>query len=149
MPRLSIWVYATNMLDRDISSSQVVGQFVRMQEEFPIPQRASLLYFAEGRNTRPLIPNGSRRAEHDHVLKKIMPSIPAKHCFVTATTSLKYIPYGRPDRTLIRSRRRIRPQQQGRHKSAVPLHDRNKLRTSITSLHSAASHERPASIITN
>jgi superfamily II DNA or RNA helicase len=88
IPRLRVGVYATNVLT-EMYFRQVVGRFVRMQERVPKPQRAwlylpkdaTLVHYAK-----------HIKAERDHVLEDIMPSV-QRTLFGTAATSLKeYMP---------------------------------------------------------
>jgi superfamily II DNA or RNA helicase len=88
IPRLRIGVYATNVLT-EMYFRQVVGRFVRMQEEVPKPQRA-WLYLPKD----PTLVHHARRikTERDHVLEEIMPSV-QRTLFGNAVTSLKeYVP---------------------------------------------------------
>jgi type I site-specific restriction endonuclease len=88
IPRLRVGVYATNVLT-EMYFRQVVGRFVRMQEELPKPQRA-WLYLPKDAT---LVHYAKRiKAERDHVLEEIMPSA-QRTLFGAAATSLKeYIP---------------------------------------------------------
>jgi hypothetical protein len=88
IPRLRVGVYATNVLT-EMYFRQVVGRFVRMQEGLPKPQRA-WLYLPKDAT---LVHYAKRiKAERDHVLEEIMPSV-QRTLFGTAATSLKeYIP---------------------------------------------------------
>lgn len=88
IPRLRVGVYATNVLT-EMYFRQVVGRFVRMQEGLPNPQRA-WLYLPKDAT---LVHYAKRiKAERDHVLEEIMPSV-QRTLFGTAVTSLKeYIP---------------------------------------------------------
>jgi len=88
IPRLRIGVYATNVLT-EMYFRQVVGRFVRMQDGIPRPQRAwlylpkdaTLVHYAK-----------QIKAERDHVLEDVMPSV-QRTLFGTAASSLKeYIP---------------------------------------------------------
>jgi superfamily II DNA or RNA helicase len=88
IPRLRVGVYATNVLT-EMYFRQVVGRFVRMQEGLPKPQRAwlylpkdaTLVHYAK-----------QIKAERDHVLEEVLPSV-QRTLFGTAATSLKeYLP---------------------------------------------------------
>jgi superfamily II DNA or RNA helicase len=88
IPRLRVGVYATNVLT-EMYFRQVVGRFVRMQEGLPKPQRA-WLYLPKDAT---LVHYARRiKAERDHVLEDIMPTV-QRTLFDTAATSLKeYLP---------------------------------------------------------
>ncbi|MEX5219271.1 MAG: DEAD/DEAH box helicase family protein [Nitrospira sp.] len=88
IPRLRIGVYATNVLT-EMYFRQVVGRFVRMQDGIPKPQRA-WLYLPKDAT---LVHYATRiKAERDHVLEDVMPSV-QRTLFGTAATSLKeYVP---------------------------------------------------------
>ncbi len=70
IPRLRVGVYATNVLT-EMYFRQVVGRFVRMQDNVPKPQRA-WLYLPKD----PILVHHARqiKAERDHVLEDIMPA---------------------------------------------------------------------------
>jgi superfamily II DNA or RNA helicase len=88
IPRLRVGVYATNVLT-EMYFRQVVGRFVRMQDGLPNPQRA-WLYLPKDAT---LVHHAKRiKAERDHVLEDVMPSV-QRTLFGTAATSLKeYVP---------------------------------------------------------
>jgi superfamily II DNA or RNA helicase len=88
IPRLRIGVYATNVLT-EMYFRQVVGRFVRMQDGVLKPQRA-WLYLPKDAT---LVHYAKRiKAERDHVLEDVMPSV-QRTLFGTAATSLKeYLP---------------------------------------------------------
>jgi superfamily II DNA or RNA helicase len=88
IPRLRIGIYATNVLT-EMYFRQVVGRFVRMQDGLPKPQRA-WLYLPKDAT---LVHHAKRiKAERDHVLEDVMPSV-QRTLFGTAATSLKeYVP---------------------------------------------------------
>ena len=88
IPRLRVGVYATNVLT-EMYFRQVVGRFVRMQEGVPKPQRA-WLYLPKDATFVHYAKH--IKAERDHVLEDIMPSV-QRTLFGTAATSLKeYMP---------------------------------------------------------
>ena len=88
IPRLRVGVYASNVLT-EMYFRQVVGRFVRMQESIPNPQRA-WLYLPKDAT---LVHYAKRiKAERDHVLEDVMPSV-QRTLFGTAATALKeYVP---------------------------------------------------------
>ena len=88
IPRLRIGVYATNVMT-EMYFRQVVGRFVRMQDGPPYPQRAWLYLPKDGT----LVHYAKQiKAERDHVLEDVMPSV-QRTLFGTAASSLKeYIP---------------------------------------------------------
>lgn len=88
IPRLRVGVYASNVLT-EMYFRQVVGRFVRMQDDVPRPQRA-WLYLPQDAT---LVLHATRiKDERDHVLEEVMPSV-QRTLFGTAATSLKeYVP---------------------------------------------------------
>ena len=88
IPRLRVGVYATNVLT-EMYFRQVVGRFVRMQDGLPKPQRA-WLYLPKDAT---LVHLAKRiKAERDHVLEEVMPSV-QRTLFGSAAESLKeYVP---------------------------------------------------------
>ncbi|THJ24758.1 MAG: ATP-dependent helicase [Nitrospira sp. CG24E] len=128
IPRLRVGVYATNVLT-EMYFRQVVGRFVRMQEGLPKPQRAwlylpkdaTLVHYAR-----------QIKAERDHVLEDVMPSV-QRTLFDTVATSLKeYMPLhgvARMDALIGGEEMESADEAQGLAEPAVPLHDRkNELR---------------------
>jgi superfamily II DNA or RNA helicase len=123
IPRLRVGVYATNVLT-EMYFRQVVGRFVRMQEGLPRPQRAwlylpkdaTLVHYAK-----------QIKAERDHVLEDIMPSV-QRTLFGTAATSLKeYIPLrgvARMDALIGGEELEAGGVGGGAAAPAVPLHDK-------------------------
>jgi len=123
IPRFRIGVYATNVLT-EMYFRQVVGRFVRMQESLPTPQRAwlylpkdaTLVHYAK-----------QIKAERDHVLEEVMPSV-QRTLFGTAATSLKeYVPLrgvARMDALIGEEEAESGGEGNGIEGQAVPLHDR-------------------------
>lgn len=134
IPRLRVGVYATNVVT-EMYFRQVVGRFVRMQEELPRPQRAwlylpkdaTLVHYAK-----------QIKAERDHVLEEIMPSV-QRTLFGAAATSLKeYIPLhgiARMDALIGGEDAELPGEGKGMAELPVPLHDKkNELRDQHRSL---------------
>jgi superfamily II DNA or RNA helicase len=128
IPRLRVGVYATNVLT-EMYFRQVVGRFVRMQEHVPMPQRAwlylpkdaTLVHYAR-----------QIKAERDHVLEDIMPSM-QRTLFGSAVASLKeYIPLhgvARMDALIGGDEVESVGSGKGAVELGVPLHDKkNELR---------------------
>lgn len=84
IPRLRVGVYGTNVLT-EMYFRQVVGRFVRMQPQVPVPQRA-WLYLPKD----PVLVRYARqiKAERDHVLEDILPA-GQRDLFGRATVSVK------------------------------------------------------------
>ena len=128
IPRLRVGVYATNVLT-EMYFRQVVGRFVRMQEGLPKPQRA-WLYLPKDAT---LVHYAKRiKAERDHVLEEIMPSV-QRTLFGTAATSLKeYIPlhgFARMDTLIGGDEGEPSAEGKGVVEATVALHDKkNELR---------------------
>ena len=128
IPRLRVGVYATNVLT-EMYFRQVVGRFVRMQEGLLKPQRA-WLYLPKDAT---LVHYAKRiKAERDHVLEEIMPSV-QRTLFGSATTSLKeYIPLhgvARMDTLIGGDEGEPTAEGKGVAEPAVALHDKkNELR---------------------
>ncbi|MEX5215543.1 MAG: DEAD/DEAH box helicase family protein [Nitrospiraceae bacterium] len=122
IPRLRVGVYASNVLT-EMYFRQVVGRFVRMQEGFPRPQRA-WLYLPKDAT---LVHYAKRiKAERDHVLEEVMPSV-QRTLFGTAGTSLKeYVPLNAVARmdALIGEDEADQEGGKGAPAPAVSLHDR-------------------------
>jgi hypothetical protein len=128
IPRLRIGVYATNVLT-EMYFRQVVGRFVRMQEYVPMPQRAWLYLPKDA-----MLVHYARqiKAERDHVLEDVMPSV-QRTLFGTAATSLKeYIPLhgvARMDALIGGDEVESVGVDRDAAESSVPLHDKkNELR---------------------
>jgi hypothetical protein len=134
IPRLRVGVYATNVLT-EMYFRQVVGRFVRMQEGLPKPQRA-WLYLPKDAT---LVHYAKRiKAERDHVLEEIMPSM-QRTLFGTAATSLKeYIPLhgvARMDALIGGDELELSGESKDVVAPSVPLHDKkNELRDQHRSL---------------
>jgi superfamily II DNA or RNA helicase len=130
IPRLRIGIYATNVLT-EMYFRQVVGRFVRMQEGIPRPQRA-WLYLPKDAT---LVHYAKRiKAERDHVLEEVMPSV-QRTLFGTAATSLKeYVPLNAVARmdALIGEDEAEPEKSTGAPEGAVSLHDR---KTQLRDLH--------------
>ena len=123
IPRLRVGVYATNVLT-EMYFRQVVGRFVRMQEGLPKPQRA-WLYLPKDAT---LVHYAKRiKAERDHVLEEIMPSV-QRTLFGTVATSLKeYIPLhgvARMDALIGGDEAESAGDGKGVAEPVVPLHDK-------------------------
>lgn len=132
IPRLRIGVYATNVLT-EMYFRQVVGRFVRMQDGMPKPQRA-WLYLPKDAT---LVHYAKRiKAERDHVLEDVMPSV-QRTLFGSAATSLKeYVPLNGVARIdALIGEDDGEPEREGKSaEPAVPLHDR---KTALRDTHRA------------
>lgn len=130
IPRLRVGLYASNVLT-EMYFRQVVGRFVRMQEGIPRPQRA-WLYLPKDAT---LVHHAKRiKAERDHVLEEVMPSV-QRTLFGTAATSLKeYVPLNAVARmdALIGADEVESEQSPGAPDSPISLHDR---KTQLRDLH--------------
>ena len=121
---------------------QVVGRFVRMQEGLPKPQRA-WLYVPKDAT---LVHYAKRiKAERDHVLEEIMPSV-QRTLFGTAATSLKeYMPLhgvARMDTLIGGEESEVAGEGKGVAEPIVPLHDKkNELRDQHRTLVGAVSRK--------
>ena len=132
IPRLRVGVYATNVLT-EMYFRQVVGRFVRMQEGLPRPQRAWLYLPKDA-----ILVHYAKRikAERDHVLEEVMPSV-QRTLFGTAATSLKeYVPLNAVARmdALIGEDEAEQEEGKGAPTPAVSLHDR---KTELREVHRA------------
>jgi superfamily II DNA or RNA helicase len=130
IPRLRVGIYATNVLT-EMYFRQVVGRFVRMQEGLPRPQRA-WLYLPKDAT---LVQYAKQiKAERDHVLEEVMPSV-QRTLFGTAATSLKeYVPLNAVARmdALIGADEAELESGKGGAEPAISLHDR---KTRLRALH--------------
>ena len=123
IPRLRVGVYATNVLT-EMYFRQVVGRFVRMQSDLPRPQRAWLYLPKDATLVRYAT---QIKAERDHVLEDVMPSL-QRTLFGTAAVSLKeYLPLkgvARMDALIGEEEADPTGKTRGAAEPAVPLHDR-------------------------
>ncbi len=128
IPRLRVGVYATNVLT-EMYFRQVVGRFVRMQEGLPKPQRA-WLYVPKDAT---LVHYAKRiKAERDHVLEEIMPSVQRTLYGIAATSLKEYLPLhgvARMDTLIGGEELESAGEGRGVAEPIVPLHDKkNELR---------------------
>jgi superfamily II DNA or RNA helicase len=125
IPRLRVGCYATNVLT-EMYFRQVVGRFVRMQDDLPKPQRA-WLYLPKDAT---LVHYAKRvKAERDHVLEEVMPPV-QRTLFGSAATSLReYLPLNGVARIdALIGEDDGEPESGGKTtaEAAVPLHDQKR-----------------------
>jgi superfamily II DNA or RNA helicase len=123
IPRLRVGVYGTNVLT-EMYFRQVVGRFVRMQEQVPAPQRA-WLYLPKD----PVLVHYARqiKAERDHVLEDVMPAGQRDLFGRVAVSAKEYEPLRAVARidTLIGGEEETETQAPAQE-AQIPLHERKR-----------------------